>query len=101
MSKFLIGVAAVAAGVFAASSAYAMGGGPTRPSASPYAILEPQTLNLDQLSFRAERGYPDLAPAAEGRAAFTAEDGHFRSDGEVSHKRFAHHSHHHAPAPVE
>ena len=28
----------------AASSAYPMGGGPTNPEASPYAILEPQTV---------------------------------------------------------
>jgi hypothetical protein len=89
MSKILLGAAAIAAASLAASSAYAIGGGPTPPSASPYAILEPQTV------------YPELAaPTAtfEGRAAYTGEYGAVQPRGEVTHARRGHRSHRHAPA---
>jgi hypothetical protein len=86
MSKILLGAAAIAAIAFGASSAYAMGGGgPTPPSASPYAILEPQTV------------YPGLAaPSAmfEGRSAFTGEYGALQPRSDVSHAR-GHRSRHH------
>jgi hypothetical protein len=44
MSKILLGAAVIAATALAGSSAYAMGGGNSSPWASPYAILEPQTV---------------------------------------------------------
>ena len=81
MSKLLVGVTAVIAGTLAASNACA-GSRLTPPSASPYAILEPQSvapLNLDELSFRAERGYADSTPV------------------DVFHQRPAHRGHRHAP----
>jgi hypothetical protein len=50
------GVCLIAASITEGS--FAMGGGPTPPSASPYAILEPQTVppqNINDGSFFAER----------------------------------------------
>jgi hypothetical protein len=60
----LLGTTAVALALGAAN-AYAMGGGPLSPEASPYAILEPQTVAPSMMS--------------EGRAALTGGDPSFWS----------------------
>jgi hypothetical protein len=89
MSKILLSAAVAAIVAFTASTAYPMGGGATPPSASPYAILEPQTVN------------PELAaPSATfgGGAHFTAEYGATQSPGDPVHERRAHRSRHRAPA---
>jgi hypothetical protein len=88
MPKILLSAAAIAAAALAGSSAYAFGGGNSPPSASPYAVLEPQTV------------YPELAaPSATfgGRSAFTAEHGAVQPRGDVTHARRGHRSHRFAP----
>jgi hypothetical protein len=84
MSKVLLSAAAIATAALSTSTAHAMGGGATPPSASPYAILEPQTVN------------PELAaPPATfgGRSAFTAQNGAAQPRGDVTHVRRGHRSH--------
>jgi hypothetical protein len=61
MRKILLGAGAFLSFALAASAAHAIGGGPTQPWASPYAILEPQTLAPETVAPQA---------AEEGRAAF-------------------------------
>ena len=79
MSKILLGAAAIAAAALSASSAYAFGGsGLTPPEASPYAILEPQTVNPSVM--------------LEGRSAFTGEYGAVQPRAWHGHR-----SHHLAP----
>jgi hypothetical protein len=85
MSKILLGAAAIATAAFAASTAYAMGGGNSPPSASPYAILEPQTVN------------PELAAPSARRSAFTVENGAAQPRGDVTHVRRGHRSHRSVP----
>jgi hypothetical protein len=88
MSKILLGAAAIAAATLAASSAYPFGGGNSPPSASPYAVLEPQTV------------HPELAaPSAtfEGRSAFTGEYQAVQPHGDVTHEWRGHRRHSHAP----
>jgi predicted cobalt transporter CbtA len=55
MRRLVIMAATIAGLCNSAVQAFAMGGGWTPPSASPYAILEPQTVNPD---------YATPAPAA-------------------------------------
>ena len=84
MLKILLSAAALAAVAFAASSAYARGGGgggPVSPEASPYAILEPQTVN------------PELAAPS---AAFTAAYGVAQPRYDVTHTHRGRRSHRHA-----
>lgn len=70
MPKIFLATGALLAATLAASSAYAIGGGPTPAWASPYAILEPQT----------------VAPLAtiEGRSVYVGgkHDGDRRGEGE-------------------
>jgi hypothetical protein len=69
--KMIFAGAACLAVALGASSAFAIGGGPTPIWASPYAILEPQTV------------MPEIvAPQAviEGRSAFERKPVHCRSD---------------------
>ena len=63
MRKILLGAGAFLSFALAASAANAIGGGPTPPSASPYAILEPQTV-----APVTQTVVPQAAE--EGRAAF-------------------------------
>jgi hypothetical protein len=63
MRKILLGAAAFVSFALAASAANAIGGGPPAPWASPYAILEPQTV-----APVTETVAPQAAE--EGRAAF-------------------------------
>jgi hypothetical protein len=84
MLKTLFGATALTAVVFAVSSAYAMGGGPTPPSASPYAILEPQTVG---------EGWGAANAIYEGRSAFTGEYGAPHPQGEGVHERRRAHHH--------
>ena len=75
MRKILPGAGAFLSFALAASAANAIGGGPTAPSASPYAILEPQTVAPVTQT---------VAPQAaeEGRAAFEGRRAHCpRGDG--------------------
>ncbi len=72
MLKFLLGAAAYIAGAaltaaLIVSDAHAIGGGPTPPWASPYAILEPQTVTPQIVAPQA---------AEEGRAAFEQRNAH-------------------------
>jgi hypothetical protein len=64
MLKTFVILGAFAAGVVVSSRAYAIGGGPIPPEASPYAILVPQTVT----------GW-GTAAAIEGRSVFTGDDG--------------------------
>jgi hypothetical protein len=89
MLKMVIGAAVGAAAVLAASSGYAMGGGPTPPSASPYAILEPQSVNS---------GWAGSGATLEGRSAFTGEYSPAPTGDAVPRERRLSHRHHHVPA---
>jgi hypothetical protein len=69
--KMIFAAGACLAVVLGASNAFAIGGGPTPPWSSPYAILEPQTV------------MPEIvAPQAvmEGRSAFEQKRVHCRGD---------------------
>jgi len=87
MPKILLAAGALLASAVAASSAYAIGGGPTPPWASPYAILEPQTVAPEA-----------AAPFAtiEGRSAYIGgkHHGDWRSGDREPNRR----AHHRAPA---
>jgi hypothetical protein len=61
MRKILFGAGVFLSLALAASAANAIGGGPPAPWASPYAILEPQTVAPEIIAPQA---------AEEGRAAF-------------------------------
>jgi hypothetical protein len=69
MRKILFGAGAFLSFALAASAANAIGGGPTPASASPYAILEPQTVAPVTQT---------IAPQAaeEGRAVFEGRRAH-------------------------
>jgi hypothetical protein len=71
MRKMIFAGAACLAVAFGASSAFAMGGGPTSPWASPYAILEPQTVMPEIVAPQA---------AIEGRSAFEQKPVHCRNE---------------------
>jgi hypothetical protein len=89
MPKLRLRAVTVAMALFVAPSAYAMGGGPIPPEASPYAILEPQTVT----------GWSAPAATFEGRAADTDGYGAARSGGEVVRERRRSRSYRHVPAP--
>ncbi|HLH49587.1 MAG TPA: hypothetical protein VKV96_09620 [Roseiarcus sp.] len=90
MPKILLAAGALLASALAASSAYAIGGGPTPPWASPYAILEPQTVAPEA-----------AAPFAtvEGRSAYIGgkREGDWRGGDRERNRR----SHRRAPAPEQ
>ncbi len=67
MRKTLLGVGAFLSFALTASAANAIGGGPTSPWASPYAILEPQTVLPEAVTPQATE---------EGRAAFESRRAH-------------------------
>jgi hypothetical protein len=74
MVKIFLAATAIAAGTVAASvAAYATGGPPADPWASPYAILEPQTLHP---------GFASSDASIEGRGAYAGEDGAVQPGGD-------------------
>jgi hypothetical protein len=77
MRKMIFAGAACLAIVVGAPNAFAIGGGPMAPWASPYAILEPQTV------------MPEIVvPQAviEGRSAFEQKPVHCRGDGDCERR---------------
>lgn len=86
MPKIFLATGALLSATLAASSAHAIGGGPTPPWASPYAILEPQTVAPEA-----------AAPftTIEGRSAYIGgkRDGDWRGGHRERNRR--------APAPAQ